>query len=115
MSTPVLSPNQVMQIYQGIARLMKDMVDAAQRHDWESLRELENQCRPLTHALMAQEPDTDLPDEMKRAKFQLLREILDDDAAIRAVTQSWMSELQQLIGNTSTRRKLSQAYSAGLH
>ncbi len=110
-----ITPAQIMQHYEGIARLMKQMVAAAQQHDWESLRELENQCRPLTYTLMAQEPGTELPDELKRAKFVLLRQILDDDAAIRVVTQSWMSELQALMGNTSTRRKLTQAYGSGLH
>ncbi|MDE3012406.1 MAG: flagellar protein FliT [Pseudomonadota bacterium] len=115
MTTTHLSPTQIIELYQGIARLMKDMVVAAQGHEWERLRELEGQCRPITHTLMAQEPGCELPDAQKRAKFLLLREILDDDAAIRAVTQSWMSELQALIGNTSTRRKLGLAYGSGLH
>lgn len=115
MNHPALSPAQIMHLYHGIARLMKDMVAAAQRHDWEGLRDLENQCRPLTHALMAQESGSELPEPLKREKFLLLREILEDDAAIRGVTQSWMCELQQLINTTGTRRKLSQAYGAGLH
>ena len=115
MTMTSFSPAQIMQLYEAIARLMKDMVVAARSHDWERLRDLENQCRPLTHTLMAGEPGTELPDQDKRAKFLLLRQILDDDAAIRAVTQSWMSELQALIGNTSTRRKLTQAYGSGLH
>jgi len=110
-----ISPARIIELYQGVARLMKAMVTAAQAHDWDRLRDLENQCRPLTHTLMAVEPGHDLPDELKRTKFLLLKQILEDDAAIRAVTQSWMSELQALIGNTSTRRKLSQAYGSGLH
>jgi flagellar protein FliT len=110
-----MPPQQVMQLYEGISRLMGEMVKAAHAHDWELLRDLENRCRPLTHALMAEEPGTELPDEYKRDKFQLLRKILDDDAAIRAVTQSWMSELQALIGNTSARQKLNRTYGSGLH
>lgn len=108
-----LTPAEIMRHYQAIARLMKDMVVAAQGHDWERLRLLEGQCRPLTHTLMAQEPGIELSAADQRAKFLLLRQILDDDAAIRAVTQSWMGELQALIGATTTRRKLSQTYGAG--
>jgi flagellar protein FliT len=115
MTMTSISPARIIELYQGVARLMKDMVSAAQAHDWDRLRDLENQCRPLTHILMAGESETELSDQHKRAKFLLLKQILEDDAAIRAVTQSWMSELQVLMGTTSTRRKLSQAYGSGLH
>ena len=110
-----LSPTEIMQMYTGIAHLMGAMVEAARARDWEQLRDLENQCRPLTHALMAQEPGVELPDDLKHSKFQLLKQILADDAAIRAVTQPWMDELQQLIGRASQQQKLNKAYGPGLH
>ena len=112
---PAMSPQQIMQLYESIARLMQEMARAAGNQDWERLRELEGQCRPITHTLMALEPGTDLPDDLKRAKFMLLRDILEYDATIRTFTESWMTELQGLIGNTSTRRKLVRAYGSGLH
>jgi flagellar protein FliT len=110
-----MSPQQILQLYEGVSRLMSEMVAAAHAHDWERLRDLENQCRPLTHTLMAQESGVELPEELKRSKFFLLRKILEDDAAIRAVTQSWMTELQVLIGRTSAQHKLNKAYGPGLH
>ena len=113
--SPSMTPQQIMQLYEGIAGLMKAMVEAARSQDWDLLRELEGQCRPITHTLMAVEPGTELPDDLKRAKFLLLRGILEDDAAIRAETESWMQELQNLIGSTSTRRRLAHAYGSGVH
>ncbi len=110
-----LAPNEIMQLYSGIARLMSAMVEAANTRNWETLRDLENQCRPLTHTLMAREPDVELPEELKRDKLLLLKQILADDAAIRAVTQPWMDELQQLIGRANQQQKLNKAYGPGLH
>ena len=110
-----MSPQQVIEIYQAVSRLMSDMAQAAQAHSWERLRELESQCRTLTHTLMVEEANVELPAELRREKFDLLRRILDDDAAIRSVTQSWMSELEVLIGRTGMQRKLNVAYGAGPH
>ena len=110
-----MSPLEVMRIYEDISRLMGEMVAATRAHDWDTLRMLEGECRPLTHRLMAEEPGVELPEALKRAKFLLLRKVLDDDAAIRAVTQPWMDELQQLIGSTSARQRLNKAYGPGLH
>lgn len=110
-----LNPQHVMQLYADIARLMGAMVVAARARDWEQLRDLENACRPLTHRLMAEEPGIELPADLKGTKLALLRKILEDDAAIRLVTQSWMEDLQTLIGSTQARQKLNKAYGPGLH
>lgn len=110
-----MTPIEVISLYNGISHFMSAMVTAAKTRNWEQLRDLENQCRPLTHSLMESEYEVELTDEMKREKFNLLRKILADDAAIRHETQPWMEELQQLIRATGSQQKINKAYGSGMH
>ncbi len=110
-----MAPDEVLQLYHAISVLMAQMARAAEARDWDRLRTIENQCRDITHRLMSEEAGTALSDQQKQRKFELLKQILADDAAIRAVTQPWMDELQQLIGRTGTQQKLNKAYRPGLH
>ncbi len=48
--------------------------------------------------------------ELRERKVQMLRQILDDDRAIRDLTEPWLQRLQGLIHNTGQQRKLEQAY-----
>jgi flagellar protein FliT len=110
-----MTPVEVISIYNGISQIMGAMVNAAKRRDWQHLQDLENQCRPLTHALMESEAEVELDPALKLEKLDLLRKILADDTAIRRETQPWMDELQELIHSTGSQQKLNKAYGSGMH
>jgi flagellar protein FliT len=46
----------------------------------------------------------------RQRKVDLLRKILDDDRRIRDLTSPWMAHLSAMIGNTTTQRRLANAY-----
>jgi flagellar protein FliT len=107
------SCNHILSLYESVATISGAMLLAARDHDWNLLAELESRYSATIERIKAALPDGPLPDEERLRKVQLIQKILDDDRAIRDITQPWLRELQQLIFNTGTQRKLAQAYGTG--
>lgn len=107
----MLNAEQVLGIYENVSSLTRQMLLAAQASDWDQLSELESRCAHEVGLLRnGQEPVSTLSAELRERKVQMLRQILDDDRAIRDITQPWLQRLQGLINNTGQQRKLEQAY-----
>lgn len=107
----MLNAEQVLGIYENVSSLTRQMLLAAQASDWDQLSELESRCAHEVGLLRnGQAPVSTLSAELRERKVQMLRQILDDDRAIRDITQPWLQRLQGLINNTGQQRKLEQAY-----
>ncbi|PRD65297.1 flagellar protein FliT [Malikia granosa] len=108
----MLNAEQVLGIYENVSVLTRQMLAAAQASDWDQLSELESRCAHEVGLLRSegQLPVASLSAELRERKVQMLRQILDDDRAIRDLTQPWLQRLQGLIHNTGQQRKLEQAY-----
>ena len=109
----MLNNDEVMSLYENVARLTAAMLQAARQQDWEQLDELESQRLQQISALKTKGPATPFFGALRTKKIDILEKILSDDRAISDVTQPWMNELQALIHNTGTRRILAQSYSPG--
>jgi len=107
------SGHPILSLYESVAMISGSMLLAARDHDWDLLADLETRYSEAIERIKATLPDTPLPEDERQHKVQIIQKILDDDRAIRDITQPWLRELQQLILNTGTQRKLAQAYGHG--
>ena len=104
---------EILDTYQDIAAVTGRMLDAARGARWDELIELERDCGALFSRL-AQLDAGDAPHgiEFQRRKAELVRRVLDDDAAIRLLVDPWLAELQALLGQAARRQRLDAAYGA---
>jgi flagellar protein FliT len=82
-----MTSNDVLAMYENIAVLTGKMANAAQAGDFQSLAKMEAQC-----ALQAAPAATGVPAleaAPRMRKIELLKQIMANDRAIRAVTEPW--------------------------
>jgi flagellar protein FliT len=103
---------ELLNVYEKVAHITAEMLEAARANDWESLAQLESNCSQHVSTLKEFEGSTSLPEDLKAKKISLIKQILADDRAIRDITEPWMHNLANLMKSTSTSRKLSQSYGA---
>ena len=85
------------------------MLAAAQDGRWDDLIEMETARRNLIAEASGVEV-TVLDDALVARKKDLIRDILAADAQIKALTQAWMGELQDVLTSVQVERKLIRAY-----
>lgn len=106
-----MDPVMIVAQYEDIASLMDRMVHAARSADWDSLVDLESDCRSLIETLKTAQPTAPLSESQRAHKVTLIRRMLAQDAEIRNLTEPWMAELGQLIGSSARQRRLEHTYS----
>jgi len=104
---------ELISLYENVANITSNMLEAARSGNWELLEQLENDCSSRVQIIRESEITFDLPAEMRDKKVRIIKKILADDKEIRDITEPWMAELSDLMKNSSTSRKLSNAYGAG--
>ena len=98
--------------YEAIAAISARMLMAARRALWNDLVSLQDEYRHLVDAFKDAETGVRL-DELERArKFDLIRQILADDAAIRDLANPRMATLSALFAGRQAR-VLKELYGAG--
>jgi flagellar protein FliT len=108
-----LTPNQVIATYEKVTGIMASMCAAARAADWKRLAVLEKDCARLVALLQHSPVSAELTPPQQRRKFELLRQLLADDAEIRRHTEPWMENLKSLIQSTGRKRQISRAYGFG--
>ncbi|MET3117831.1 flagellar protein FliT [Undibacterium sp. GrIS 1.8] len=103
---------KMMSIYENVAHITDQMLNAARTGDWDLLARLENDCSSQVQTLKANEVNTELPPDLRNKKIQIIKKILADDKEIRDLTEPWMAQLANLMKSSESSRKLSQAYGA---
>lgn len=82
-----MTSNEVLAMYENIAVLTGKMANAAQAGDMQSLAAMEVECArqsaPAAHGVPALEAAP------RMRKIDLLKQIMANDRAIRAVTEPW--------------------------
>jgi flagellar protein FliT len=87
-----MTSNEVLSMYENIAGLTTQMVEAARASDWNGLNTLENQCAAeASSALVGTVPA--LSGAPRLRKIDLLKQIMANDREIRNVTEPWMTQL----------------------
>jgi flagellar protein FliT len=82
--------------YEAIAALSSKMLDAARDGKWGELRTLQGAYRELIEGLREVDSLSELDDTARARKFDLVRQILADDAAIRDLTAPSLARLSAL-------------------
>jgi flagellar protein FliT len=100
------------ELYQEISVLSSQMVEAAQKHDWERLVHLEKAIAVLRNTLLSGADSVVLSAEERDAKGALIQRILDDDAEIRRHTEPWMERVRKFLGHGAKRHLVERAYGA---
>lgn len=97
--------------YEAIASLSEDMVDAAERGDWDEVSLLERECAAHMERLgRAQRPA--LSREDLQRKRDLMMRILANDARVRALVCPRQDELMRLVSGERRAIGARQAYAA---
>lgn len=89
--------------YEAIAQASHAMLAAARADDWVRVSALEAECRTLIARLQHESHDVALSADEQRRRVHLLREILADDAEMRARSEPWLQELEALLRGGTAR------------
>lgn len=73
------------------------MVEAARANDWDRLVSLEQSVAALRDSLAANDGPISSPSERAR-KFELMKQILADDAEVRRHVEPWMQQVKVFLG-----------------
>lgn len=101
---------QILGIYAAISGKTGEMLDAAQRADWDRLVALEQDCRTLIGHLDGRDAGPAAGAQFMQRKVAHIRKALADDAAIRRITEPWMVQLEAYMGSARRERQLQRAY-----
>ena len=82
-----MTSNEVLSMYENIAGLTAKMAGAATTGDWNGLAAMEKQCAAQAAGVETGVPD--LAGAARLRKIDLIKQILANDRAIRAVTEPW--------------------------
>lgn len=109
-----MEAREMIAVYEELLALSARMLESARDGDWDGLVALEAECRSRVSRLRAlgDAPPPLSPREDAR-KTDIVRRVLADDAEIRRLTEPWMNELEQMIGNARNQRRLLHSYGAG--
>jgi flagellar protein FliT len=105
----MMTIQDVLSVYAAMADLTEQMVQAAQRSDWDTLVLLEQRCAAHADAARARAAAPMRGADRER-KIELIRQMLNADRQIRDLTMPWMAQLSKLINATGTERRIVNAY-----
>lgn len=86
--------------YEYIAKLTSEMVVAARTRNWDALSQLEDECAGQTRRI-EESPIPALTGAPRLRKFDLLKQILANDRAIREITEPWMAQMANVMNGSS--------------
>ena len=93
-------PRPLIERYQDVAQLSREMLAAARREDWDEVARLAAVCQNAIEQLKRAAMIEPLNALEQQRRIALLREILQDDAQIRIGAEPWLVELERLLGIT---------------
>jgi flagellar protein FliT len=97
--------------YEAIAAISCRMLTAARDALWGELAHMQNEYRGLVDSLKEAELDVHLDDDERGRKYELIREILANDAAIRELANPRLAKLSALFAGR-TAKVLKEIYGA---
>ena len=86
----------VLSIYEKLAGLTGSMAEAARNDECEDFDHLQSQC-DIQRQLLDSEAVPALDGASRQRKFDLLKEILANDRAIRDATEIWPAQLANIM------------------
>jgi flagellar protein FliT len=90
-----MTSNEVLAMYETLANLTGTMSTAAKASDWDGFSRMENQCATVKSAAATGIPALDGP--ARQRKIALIKQIMENDRAIRASTEPWMNKVDAIM------------------
>jgi flagellar protein FliT len=106
-----MTNQEILAVYEDMSLLMGQMLDAANKSDWDALILLEKQCAAHVATLKLHDQTPEALEESSRLrKIDLIKKLLNDDRQIRDLITPWMAHLSALMGNTRIQAQAFKAY-----
>jgi flagellar protein FliT len=100
----------VLQFYAAIAQASGQMLQAAQASDWDSLCEAEEICSKLIAKLQKLQEEQRMTEDERQLRVSYLKKILEDDAAIRHITEPRLRQLEDFLNTANNSQRLQSSY-----
>ncbi|WP_234814912.1 flagellar protein FliT [Noviherbaspirillum denitrificans] len=104
----MMDSHEVLSLYESVADITRQMLDAARVGNWEQLAELESRCSTQVAMIKDGEPSAAMTGVVRERKVKIIRKILEDDRQIRDITEPWMARLTTIMNNASNDRNAAQ-------
>lgn len=105
-----MNTEQLIGVYESLARLTSEMRVVANQGEWDKLISLEQEYRRQVANLNAEDEIAD--DATRQHVIQLIRKILEDYSEIRNQTETWMMQLQNIMQSNRQEQRLNKTYGA---
>jgi len=102
-----VDPQAVLELYERVLALTRDMLEAARRSDWDGLVQRERERAGMVDQLKALDPDPGRDGATRDRKHAIILDILKCDEQIQVLSQDWMHELREVLGSISTEQRQS--------
>ena len=99
----MLNSQQTLSAYENILLLTQQMLEAAKIGDSQQMQALEDKFNQQIKSIKSAGGLVKLSGELRTKKVHLLNHILDNDRAIRDITDPWLKELSAFINNTGNQ------------
>ena len=93
-----MAHNNLLDYYSAIEGASRQMLEAAQAEDWESVVRLEGACAVLIERLRAESLRQSLSTEERAEKQRIMMSILRHDAEIRNLAEPWLADIDHMLG-----------------
>ena len=114
MSTRLDTERGIVERYRRMAEASGRMLAAASRDDWDTVCAIEKECAALVAELSTMGDLAPNDPALRQQKLELVKRVLADDAAIRALSQPWLSRLDEMMRGQSNALRMQRAYGASL-
>ena len=93
-----VTQDRFLECYAAIAAATGRMLAAARAADWQALDDGERECNDwIARIERLGDPDLVLDGPARRARMDILRRVLGDDAAIRELLQPWLGQVDRCL------------------
>jgi len=88
--------DRLLNYYKAIESASRQMLEAAQREDWDDVVRCEGACAVLIEQLRFQSRSQELTREDRVEKRRIMQRILRTDAEIRILAEPWIPRFEQM-------------------
>lgn len=89
--------DRLLDAYAAIEQASRDMLDAAQRHDWDRFAAVHADCSALIDEVRRLGGAAGLQRDAQRARLRIMRRIVQNEALIRRLSFPWTDRYEQLL------------------
>lgn len=101
-----MSNDDILGLYESVAAITNQMLEAAKQEDWTELAALEAQCREYVSKMQTIDKSKPLSGPALQKKLASVNKILADDREIRNLTDPWMVKLAGMLHANGGERSL---------